>query len=525
MRLTISPVGQFGLVADVSSYELPNNAWNVSENIRFKQGKATKFHGSARISNPVAAWDPVYGEPLALFGFSADTTAYWVVGTEFALVASAEAGRTTLGDGYTTNEVLKWNSAVLNGFAIFNNGNDLPQQWTIGDLLGTPPCTALVNWNTTWRAKQFHVYKDYLIALNITKTGTNYPTMVKWSHPADSGALPVTWDETDATKDAGEHSLGDGFDELLDGETMGDVMYLYRRRSIWGMQFVGGTFIFRFWQVFKDIGLLSPGCVVNIPMKQFFIGSQGFFVQDGQSYKEVGEDRIKAMFFAEVNQNKLHMIHLLHNDAAKEVWVLYPANFSDTCNKILVWNYNEDTWTTRGLTTAVLAANVGRLPATFEDSWAAGENWNSNNVPWDVNIYYLSGYKPVLLDENYVIKAYEVGTSEDTADFTATLTRNSMSLPSKADKPIDLGDVKFISRIWPKITGTAGGVVNVYVGSQMQIDEDVVWSGPFPYTIGTTKDIPCRVSGRLISLKFTDTSSTAWQMQSLQLEYEPMGLY
>ena len=39
--------------------------------------------------------------------------------------------------------------------------------------------------------------QNYLIALDLTKSGTRYPHMVKWSAAADPGTVPASWDETD----------------------------------------------------------------------------------------------------------------------------------------------------------------------------------------------------------------------------------------------------------------------------------------------------------------------------------------
>jgi hypothetical protein len=79
-----------------------------------------------------------------------------------------------------------------------------------GSPLLTPGGLAFANipaWNANWRAAALRSYKSFLIALNVTKAGVNFPSLVKWSDVAPNNVAPTTWDETDTTKLAGENPL------------------------------------------------------------------------------------------------------------------------------------------------------------------------------------------------------------------------------------------------------------------------------------------------------------------------------
>lgn len=523
MRLTISPLGNIGLVADIEPYELTQGAWSAVKNMRFESGAAKRGFGAAKAMNPESG-TPLSGTPLNIFGFASDVAAYWVVATQDKLWLSERTGATQMATGFTaTDSGGGWQKTVLNGIAVLNNRTNKPQSWAVGT---TPVFVDLPNWPATLLARRVIAYKNYLVALNVTKGATAYPTMVKWSHQADPGLVPGSWDETDPTKDAGEFALGDGFDEILDGEVMGDALYIYKRRSVWAMQFIGGTLIFRFWPVFQDVGLLAPRCVVNLPGRQFFVAFEGLYVHNGQTYEEVSNDRVRRMFFRDINYQYSYLMYALHNSPRNEIWVFYVSTASTTIDKVLIWNYKENTWTTRQFTFTALSADIGRLLEYNTDAWDSSPGgWPSDTLPWDFDSYALYGFKMVSVDPSLVLRVLDVGTTEDGTVYEAYVERTAMPLPSRADKPHDLGDLKFIRGIYPKITGEAGTDVEVYVGYQFQPDEAVTWQGPFTYTIGTTTFIPCRVTGRLMAIKFRSNGSHHWQVMSFQIDYDVAGRF
>jgi hypothetical protein len=101
-------------------------------------------------------------------------------------------------------------------------------------------------WNANWRAVALRSYKSFLIALNVTKAGVNFPSLVKWSDVAANNAAPTTWDETDTTKLAGENPLSQARTPIVDGGPLGDNFIIYTHDEVWKMSLVGGRFIFDF---------------------------------------------------------------------------------------------------------------------------------------------------------------------------------------------------------------------------------------------------------------------------------------
>jgi hypothetical protein len=75
--------------------------------------------------------------------------------------------------------------------------------------------------------------------------GTPYPFMVKWSNLAVPGALPSTWNEADATQDAGEFDLAEGQDPIVDGLGLKDSFIVYKESSTWALDYIGGAFVLK----------------------------------------------------------------------------------------------------------------------------------------------------------------------------------------------------------------------------------------------------------------------------------------
>ena len=160
-------------------------------------------------------------------------------------------------DNYTGDADDLWHGGILGGIPIINNGINIPQVWN-------PPSVStrlidLPNWPSDTVAKVVKPFLNYLIALNITESGTDKPHMYWWSHSADPGTIPNSWDHTDATKDAGRAELTDVNAGILqDGEALGNLFIMYKDSATHALQFVGGTFIWRRFNVLAVAQVTTP---------------------------------------------------------------------------------------------------------------------------------------------------------------------------------------------------------------------------------------------------------------------------
>jgi hypothetical protein len=85
------------------------------------------------------------------------------------------------------------------------------------------------------------------VALNMTKGGVRYPTMVKTSDiVTDPGVEPSTWDETDPTNNATENLLTEMNGEIVEAATLGNSLILYSNLETWRMTADGSTDVYSY---------------------------------------------------------------------------------------------------------------------------------------------------------------------------------------------------------------------------------------------------------------------------------------
>ena len=205
MIIRVPNCGAAGVIKDLSQHELPINAWTDAQNIRFLDGYVNQTYGYGEVYDS-AAVIPHHVLPVVISGarywiYASLAKIYCVTVTGGAAVHTNITRQTAGADVDYTATANGWTSTVLGGVPILNPGNttDVPQFW---DLNTANNCAALTNWPASTYCKSMRTYRNSLMALNVTKTTTNYPYMVKWSHPADPGGVPISWDETDPTMDA-----------------------------------------------------------------------------------------------------------------------------------------------------------------------------------------------------------------------------------------------------------------------------------------------------------------------------------
>ncbi len=116
-------------------------------------------------------------------------------------------------------------------------------------------------------------------------------------------------------------------------------------------------------------------------------------------------------------------------------------------------------------------------------------------------------------------KLYLMDDTDQFAGVAMTSMVERRALPLGESGKFDQRRMKFVRAITPQITGTSGGVVDVYVGARDTIDGAVTWTGPLPHTIGTTRKLDCRVSGRVIDIRFQSTTDVDWRLTEYGVDY------
>lgn len=522
MIFPVNGVGDVGVILDVLPHELPANAWTAGRNVRFNAPYVEKSPGN------LALWGTTSVPPYFLLNARDTTQNFWLYAGLAAVYVTDGITHTdvtrTVGGAYGATAALNWVGGVLNGIPFLNNGIDTPQYWAL-PLNTATKLAALPNWNVAWVAASLRTYKNFLVAVDVTKAGTRYPQMVKWSHPADPGVVPSSWDETDPTKDAGEATLAETPGACVDSAPLRDTNIVYKDDSIWGMQFTGGAFVHRFYAIAREIGILSRRCAVEYVDGQHAVfGTGDLVVHNGQTVKSIASQRVKRTLFSAIDGDAYTRSFVVHNEPKKEVWFCYPETGQAAPNKALIWGYDKDSFGFRDINAAHMAAGIIVSTPTPQAWDADAGTWDSDTTLWDAGAYSPAIRRLVEASPaNSQILYLDEGNQFNGSNITSYIERVGLAIPLKVGQPPDLSERKMITSIWPRITGTAGGVVNVYLGFQNSPNDVVTYLPAKGFTIGTTKHLDFRLAGVLFAVKFESTTDIAWKLDGYELDVVKLG--
>lgn len=517
----IADVAKYGLITDVDPSTLPLNAWSSGKNVHFSGGAAGKVTGYRSLFGG-ATVAPYFIFPAA--SLSGDV--YWVYAGATAVYTYELLGLgvgthhniTRTAGAYTAAAAFDWQGGTLNGLPILNNGTDVPQVWN--PVAETTPLVDLPNWPANTTAKILRSYKNFLVALDVTKAGVRDYHLVKWSHAAAAGAVPTSWDEADPTLDAGEYSLADTPGELVDCLPLGDANILYKTDSIWSMQSVPGSGIFKFSKLFGGVGALSKNCMVEYQTgKHLVLARDDIFVHDGQTITSIGYNKYNEQLFQLIDPNYAKRSFVVTDPQHKEVWICYPETGQSLPSAAIVWNWQTGTFGHREL--PLVASISSRLIGTVGmDAWNLDNStWQAPGVWAEQDVSPASSHLLMAKPSDLTLLGV-LGSAENFAgvDESVELVRTGLGLPFRAAEAPDIASMKFCTRVWPRLTGQTGTQVQVTFGTQMSAHEAPTWGTAQTFTIGTTTHLDVRASGRLFAIKFASTTVGMWALQGYDLD-------
>lgn len=510
----IPAAGAVGVIKDLSAHELPNNAWTDAQNIRFLDGMAYQFYGHGEVYNsPTVA--PQHVLPCMI-----GTARYWIYAsatkTHCVTISGGVAVHTDITHATPrAGLVNQWTSASLSGIPIFNTGDTstVPMTWSLNTA---NKFVDLANWPASTYCKSLRAFRNYLIALNVTKAGVNYPAMVKWCHPADPGAVPVTWDITDPTKDAGENDLAEGFSPIVDGLTLRDSFMVYTEASIWRMDYVGGVYVFKFSKVLGTSGAMNRNCIVESDGMHVVLTGSDVIVHDGQTASSVLDKASRRFLFQNIEVTAVDKCFVFKNPFFNEIFVCYPSIGSTSCDRAMVWNYKDKTVSFRSL------PNLNHAAFGAVDSGLAG-NWSQDSAPWDSDLSLWNGpdfvpstARVMMASADTKLHLMDASSSFDGVIPSAYLERRGLSFGEPERK-------KLVRGIRPRIQGNTGSTLVIKVGASDDPYLDPVYGPAMTHTIGQTISNDCLVAGRYISVWIGTGTAYQWRLDSLDIDVVPQG--
>ena len=372
--------------------------------------------------------------------------------------------------------------------------------------------------------KSMRAFRSFLIALNITTDGINFPRVVKWSTEAATQTLPTSWNETLSTVDAGEFELADTKGDILDGLQLRDSFMIYKEDAVYSMTFVGTPFIFSFRQLSPTIGAISKNCVAEFDGGHAIFGKGNFYINDGQRIKPILPMKLKEYVFQSIDGAQTNKCFVVADYGRTEILFCFTADGagSNQPNKAVVWNYITNTFTIRDLPDLahIGYGNVGNpIRAT---TWAATtETWETITGPWTMS-YDLQDKVLLFADPNST-KLYRdnSGNKNNTTYMTSYIERSGLSMNSQGQP--DHSSVKRISSIWPKMSISSDNSINVYLGTSMSTEEGITWNAPTTFNPNTQSKVSVRGTGKFYAVKFESTTDMDWELDGYAIEVQEVG--
>ena len=519
-QIDINDVASVGVVKDSPPHELPPEAWTLAENVRFEDNSVVQLLGYSQVFGT-----PLFAPYFAQF-VSAPTQPWWLYAGLSKIGAydgtsHFDVTRTTDGATYGASGAFQWNGTNIGGIPVLNNGQDVPQYWP--SFVGTTHMANLLNWPSTLRCRVIRAFGPYMMALNLTDTSVLKPYDVRWSHPADPGNVPPTWDITDPTHNAGQVSLSDvDSGIILDGMSLQGKFYVYKENSVWRFRNVGGQFIFDEDAFLENIGLLATRCVAvtGDGQRHFFVGQDNIYTHDGNSAKPLLDTRTRRYLFNQVDPGNYANSFVFVNSTRREGWFCYPGIGIIQPNRALIVNY--DTLATTESDVDWQAAAVGTIQFMGSTTWASDPlTWAGESTPWDT-----SSRRKILLCKPTAtrLEQFDLGTTRDGTSFTGLIQRTSLGIVGRNRKTgdwiTDFETRKMVHRVWPKMSGAP---VQIRIGGQEVPGGPVNWSPAVSFNPLTQKWVDLTAEGAALSIE--NSGSGGWKLDGYKLDLVTAGRF
>jgi hypothetical protein len=533
--IPVRRLGDIGIITDVNPYDLPPNALSQGNNLR--------FHNGSILRSPV--FKEIYATtaitPVFAFTFrtSGNTDKIGIAGKDGSLYFYAN----DIEEDVTPASFTPADSSEPHTFCTLGNVGYVNRNTAVPMYYqeGSTDFDELPNWPATYTCKALRSFKSYLIALNITKASNQNPTMVKWSDVTVTNSYPVSWDETDPTKSAGENTLDDLQTELLDGLTLRDAFVCYAEDQVHLMEYTADNFIFRFRKIFDGIGIINTNCVVEVDGRHYVFGKDDIYVHDTVSWQSIIKGKNKDYVFNSLNASSSDTFYVAYNPSLNEIMFCYvsgdgEAGFTDTPypNRAAVFNPENGTWSFRDLPNCGGATAATYNPASV--TWASTTNtWKNVGTSW----YSLENSSPKTM---FFVAAAEIpsGVGDSRLLGYDTILNGHLLQPqlAEANKPswaerigIDMDETgeqlrayKVVRTIYPQAQ-SQGGVDNLSFsfGATEFNDLQPVLGDPVLFDSATQHKVDCRFGGRYLAWRCTNDTDYSMSLSGFDIDVATTG--
>lgn len=524
--IPLNKVHNHGIIKDLEDFELPLTAFSEGKNVRFDGNKVSSTPGYSEVYTGVNAGDG----PLFHMPWREGSDIWWLYHTGDKIYRMNDVGHTDVSQsgGYSGSSAHIYNGFVFNGVPIMNVSTftDYPQQW---DASATG-FADLSNWTTNLYCKGMGSFENFVFAYNLKDGSDEYPMAIQWSHPADPGAVPTSWDYTDPTKLAGRTPLAKTEGSIVSFGTLRDFAMVYKDDAFVRCDFIGGQFVFDFNYVSTERGIVGPHAWGLFRSNHFVVSRGDFLLTDGNTIEVMGVDKNVRYFFNTVNAEYLDQTIVVPYHKQQELIIFYVNESEDqdstTPNFMLIWNWRYNTWTYRSLGHDIDHATSGLVetdPGDIIDSQTQIIDTDDSIIDTQVAT---TKEEDILLADETNEKFYLLDDTNqfDGTDYTSEIERTGLAIAGvdENNEPmVDNTRNKFLTRVYPMLEAT--GSVDFYFGVQRILHGAVDWQGPYSFDPSTDRFIDLRLNGKYLAYRITSPGTTSWEFRGMMMELKLLG--
>jgi hypothetical protein len=525
---------KYGVITDVDPFDLPLGAWSMALNVRFEDGRID--------SAPV--WRQVgtkLSQPprFCYVSNKADgSTAVYIGCYDGSIIDWAPTIETdrSITDYTGIESEAVWTATTLAGVIYINRDGRAP--WAIRPSDTT--FSVLAAWSNTWSAKIIRSYASALVALNMTKNGIRYPTMVKTSDlVTDPGEEPTSWDESLTTNNATENLLTEMNGEIVDAAVLGSSLILYSNQETWQMTADGSSQVYSYRRLPFSGGAINTNCVVEVDNKHFVFGADDIWMHDGISEQSIADGRVRKFIFKAMNAKKSDKFFAAHDPSKKTISFHFVSGDSfvqftgNACNRSAVFHLTSKTWTfdDNPLVFACGYAKVSLQSLTWTNitaSWATvGGSWQDLGDGFKRTMIYVGASDPATgLEARVYARDLYGDASNLTSDVDTIASRPALLIRDGIDlDELDarLEGYKHLQHIWPQgRLEAAAAPLSFTIGVTDYPKVPPVFGLPMTYDAHENYKLDFDMAGRFLSIRIDYPDFRTMSLSGLDFELDAL---
>ena len=204
----------------------------------------------------------------------------------------------------------------------------------LSDLAGADPTTPTVAKQVLISDRDRHVIVFGCDAQN--NIGVQDPLLIRFSDQEN----PLVW-TAQPTNTAGDLRIGTGSEIITAVETRQQIL-VFTDRSLHAMQYLGPPFTFGISLISENITIASPLSAIAVDDSVYWMGEEEFYVYTGQVQKLPCS--VRSYVFGDFNTSQSEKVTAAVNSSFSEIWWFYPSAGSETNDKYVIFNYQEQAW-------------------------------------------------------------------------------------------------------------------------------------------------------------------------------------